>query len=134
MTIGVSMNGIKKLKLAILAILFLGAGVTLAQDTLRIGLVLPPEGEGPVGELARDALQGATFAVEEFEFNAMLVNLTLDVQIEHADTAEDAVAAADRLAEGETELAGIAGGFDLETTTALSAWAEEQGIPFLNLA
>src|SRR5690554_3416561 len=106
----------------------------LAQDTLRIGVIVPPAGEGPAGELARDALQGATFAVEEFEFNAMLVNLTLDVQIEHAADGEEAVAAADRLAEGETELAGIAGGFDLETATALSGWAEEQGIPFLNLA
>lgn len=109
--------------------------LALAQgDTLRIGMVLPPESDGPAGELARDALQGATFAFEEFEFNAMLVDLTLDVQVEHADTAEEAVAAADRLAEGEVELAGIAGGFDLETTAALSGWAEEQGMPFLNLA
>ena len=128
------MNGLKKLSLAVAILVLLAAGTALAQDTLRIGLVLPPEGDGPTGELARDALQGATFAVEEFEFNAMLVNLTLDVQIEHAATADEAVAAADRLAEGETGLAGIAGGFDLETATALSGWAEEQGIPFLNLA
>src|SRR5690625_7311813 len=105
--IGVLMNRFKKLRLALAALALLAAGAALAQDTLRIGLVLPPEGEGPAGELARDALQGATFAVAEFEFNAMLVNLTLDVQIEHAATAQDAVTAANRLAEGETELVGI---------------------------
>ena len=121
-------------KRAILTLILLLVPAALAQDTLRIGVIVPPAGEGIQGELARDARQGAAFATEEFEFNAMLVNLSLDVQIEEAASAEEAVAAADRLLDSETELAGIAGGFDLATAAALSEWAEERQIPFLNLA
>jgi len=110
------------------------AATALAQDTLRIGVIVPPAGEGPSGELARDALQGATFATEEFEFNAMLVNLDLQVVIDEAATAEEALAAADRMADNEVPLMGIAGGFDFDSAAALSRWAEEHELPFLNLA
>lgn len=123
-----------RMKIYTVAVLLGLLSIASAQDTLRIGVIVPPSSEGPAGELARDALQGATFAIEEFEFNAMLVNLDLDVVIEEAASAEEAIAAAERIADHEVALAGIAGGFDLETAHALSQWAEEQQVPFLNLA
>ena len=120
-------------KLIMGSALLLFAGLVMAQETVHIGMILPPEGDGPTGELARDALNGANFAIEEFGFNAMLYEVNLDVQIEHAGTPEEAVAAAERIADSEVAPIGIAGGFDTETTAALSAWAAENQVPFLNL-
>jgi ABC-type branched-subunit amino acid transport system substrate-binding protein len=94
-------------------------------------MVLPDATEGPAGAVSRGALQGATFAEEEFGFNAMLLGIELELLIEQAGSPAEAVAAFGRLA--EQEVTGVAGGFDHATTLALSQAAAEAGIPFLNL-
>ncbi|HLR45962.1 MAG TPA: ABC transporter substrate-binding protein, partial [Deinococcales bacterium] len=126
-----------RLKLYGLLIALLLLPLTLAQEeggTLRLGVIVPAAAAGPAGELARDARQGAEFAFEEFEFNAMLTELDLQVEIIEADDADTAVSAADELAADEDGLDGLAGGFDHDTALALSAWAEEHDVPFINLA
>ena len=126
-----------RLKLYGLLVALLLLPLTLAQEeggTLRLGVIVPAAAAGPAGELARDARQGAEFAFEEFEFNAMLTELDLQVEIIEADDADTAVSAADELAADEDGLDGLAGGFDHDTALALSAWAEEHDVPFINLA
>lgn len=122
----------KKLHVVLLALL-LPAACAQEGGTLRLGVIVPEETAGPAGELARDVRQGAEFAFEEFEFNAMLTELDLQVEISEAGDAEAAVAAAAALAAAEGGLDGLAGGFDHATALALSEWAEGEGIPFINL-
>src|SRR5690625_1476303 len=122
----------RKLHVLLLAVL-LPAAFAQEGGTLRLGVIVPEETTGPAGELARDARQGAEFASEEFEFNAMLTGLDLQVEISEAADSDAAVAAAAGLAADEDGLDGLAGGFDHETALALSEWAEGEGIPFINL-
>lgn len=115
------------------ALLLLVPAFAQEGGTLRLGIIVPEEAEGPAGELARDARQGAEFAAEEFEFNAMLTDLELLVEIIEAGSPDAAVDAAAELAASETGLDGLAGSFDHATALALSQWAEEQEIPYINL-
>jgi len=112
-----------------------GAAAQLAGETIRIGIILPevdPEAaEGWQSELADEIEHGAILGQEEHTFNAQMLGADFNVLFETASGAEAAVAAADRLlAEG---VYGIAGGYSIEEAVALGQWAEEHGVPFLNI-
>lgn len=107
------------------ALILLSLGMAAAQDTLRIGIVLPDD-DGPV---TRSAVQGATFAAEEFALNASLFGIELDVVIRQDD--DPAAAAAELIEEG---VIGLAGGLDYGSALALSQAAAAAEVPFLNIA
>ncbi len=112
------------------------AGVAAAQGMptgpLTVGVVLPAEtGDLLADAVARSAADGATMADEEFAFNAEMLGIEFSVATREASGADAVVAAAEELlAEGAYV---ISGGFSLEEAVALSAWAAESGVPFLNV-
>src|SRR5690625_3511699 len=122
----------RKLHVLLLAVL-LPAAFAQEGGTLRPGVIVAVETPGPAGEVARDARQGAEFVSEEFEFDATLTGLDLQVERSEAADSDAAVAAAAGLAADEDGLDGLAGGFDHDPALALAEWAEGQGIPFLHL-
>lgn len=127
---------------AVLALMLLLTISASAQEepeqSLRIGLILPGSGEaeGTAGMLrdvvAESALMGATFAEEEFGFNAELLGLQLELLTVRADGAEEAREAAEQLL-AEEEIFALVGGFDEGSALALAELAEQREIPFLNI-
>ncbi|MEX2541454.1 MAG: ABC transporter substrate-binding protein [Trueperaceae bacterium] len=107
-------------------------------QSLRIGLILPgPDAaEGTAGTLsnavAESALMGATFAEEEFGFNAELLGLRLELLTVRADGADGAREAAEQLL-AEEEVFALVGGFGAGSALALAELAEQREIPFLNI-
>lgn len=108
-----------------------------AQDEIvRIGFVLPTHtGQMPVAldsqMLAGEAaLMGAVMGEEDFGFTTK--GDTLKVLIGSAPNAAAAARTAERLMAVE-QISAIVGGFGTDQARALSAVAEEQKIPFLNI-
>lgn len=100
-----------------------------------IGIILPEVADDAPAwqrELAEQVEHGAILGEEEHAFNSELLGITFDVFYETGSGPEGAVAAAERLR--EQGVLGIAGGFTLEEAVALGEWANEAGLPFLNLA
>lgn len=108
----------------------------LLQEGIRIGVIVPEVPAGGAGELAaavaRSAEQGAILAEEEYQIHAEMMKVELSVLTATA-TGADVIAAAERLV-GDEGVFGMIGGYDAEEAAVLGAWAEERGIPFLNVA
>lgn len=101
---------------------------------VRIGIILPSVADDAPNwqrELAEQVEHGAILGAEEHAFNAELLGIEFDVLFERASGPEAAVAAAQRLA--DSGVLGVAGGYSLEEAAALGAWAENAGLPFLNI-
>jgi ABC transporter substrate binding protein (PQQ-dependent alcohol dehydrogenase system) len=114
-------------------------GVSNAQiadvGDIVIGVLLPapPADASPAATVARAAEQGTTMVFEEFDFNAMLVGLTLKIPTRTVAGADEAVAAAAELVEAEGAFALLGGYGSVDETLAVMRWAEERGVPFLNV-
>lgn len=128
--------GYYPLLLAILAAALICAFATGARaqedegPRIAIGVVLPVGGEGDphLAKLIGSVEKGATMAAEEFIFNATLFGVDFSVAIEQG---EDVLAVADQLRDDGIDA--IVGGITDTDARALSAWAADQGVPFVNL-
>lgn len=105
------------------------------EGPIRIGIILPTPPEGATEpwqfELASQYEHGAILGEEEHLFNSQLLGVDFAVLYEYANGPEEALAAAERLL--EQGAFGIAGAYSIEELMVLGAWAEERGIPFMNL-
>lgn len=100
---------------------------------MSIGAIAPDR-NGTILEEAVDraVAQGLEMVTDEFGFNAEMLNIDFAVTTEFVATAEEAVNAAERLL-SEQEIHVLIGGWGgLEITRALSDWAAENRIPFIN--
>ncbi len=122
----------------LLSLFGVGSSQTTEPVSVKIGIILPAKlAEGEAGAelynaVSEAARQGVTMAQEEFGFNAELLGMKLEVFISEASDAASATQAAEILV-NEKKVFALAGGYDLEQTLALSQFAEEQPIPFLNM-
>jgi ABC-type branched-subunit amino acid transport system substrate-binding protein len=109
------------------------AGSTLANG-IRIGVIVPDADSGTplAAALAMAAEQGAIMAEEEHLFNADLFGIEFEVHMERASGAGAVTTAADRLHD-EAGVLAVIGGFDAAEADALSAWALDRGLPYLNV-
>jgi len=130
-------NALRIVALATLPVALLAgpASAQLGPDgDIKIGIILPdiPE-DAPAWrqELPEQVLHGAVLGQEEVAFNAELLGIGFEVFFENATGPEAAVAAAERMA--EEGVLGVVGGYSLEEALALGDWAEESGIPFINI-
>ena len=99
---------------------------------VHMGLILPDKGTTPLQEaIANSAAGGATYAEDDFAFNAELVGIDFKLFRETA-SGSAVVAAADKLvAQGAFA---VIGGFTYAETRALSIWSKARNVPFINLA
>ena len=104
-----------------------------ALSRVHIGVILPATTNTADlrFSVAQSARQGAIMAQEEFELNASMFEIDFAVVTAEAD-GSDVLAAAERLV-NEQHVFALAGGFNSEEARLLSAWAAEQGVPFVNL-
>lgn len=111
------------------------AAQVIIAEPMRIGVVLPTlDPAAPAWEqaVARGAAQGALIAEDEFVFNAEMLGMQMSLVRAEAATPEEAVAAAQRLVADEGVYA-LIGGYDNAQAAAISAWAAEANVPFLNV-
>ena len=108
------------------------AAQEVLEGTIRVGVVLPQTSQDdPLAAAVIDAAtQGLVMAEEEFAFNAELFGVGFELITAEAPEGTAAEAAQGLIDEGAFA---VIGGFGLEDATALSAWAEESGVPFLNV-
>jgi len=102
------------------------------EGTVRVGVILPePPGDDPLQAAVIEAAEhGIVMAQEEFAFNAEMFGITFEVVTSTAP-ADDVTATAQTLVEDEGVFALIGGlGSDAQ---ALGDWAEERGVPFINI-
>jgi ABC transporter substrate binding protein (PQQ-dependent alcohol dehydrogenase system) len=134
-------RGILRVRFAALALALLGIaasfGVSLAQQPsleIVIGLVGPDRSAGDELEAAVDRAvrQGHEMVTDEFGLNAGMLGIDFRVPYAGVADADAAVAAAARLVDEEGAFALVGGWGGLDVATALSDWAAERGIPFLN--
>ncbi len=100
---------------------------------VHIGVLLPelkPEAGPFWAEIAKAAREGTIATEEDFAFNAELVGMDFKVLTE-TPVRGDVAAAAQRLVDAGAFA--IMGGYTNAETRALGAWAEQKGIPFLNI-
>ncbi len=100
---------------------------------VHIGVLLPEEKPeaGPFwAEIAKAAREGTIITEEDFAFNAELVGMDFKVLTE-APVRGDVTAAAQKLLDAGAFA--IMGGYTNAETRALGVWAEQKGIPFINL-
>ncbi|MBM9595471.1 ABC transporter substrate-binding protein [Roseitranquillus sediminis] len=97
-----------------------------------VGVILPEVGqdESLRAALVEDVEQGAVMAAEEFSMNASLFGIDFQVVVEHSPAARETAA---RLRQ-EHGVAAVVGGIGRGDAGELSAWAEESGVPFVNVA
>ncbi|MCC6736145.1 MAG: ABC transporter substrate-binding protein [Bauldia sp.] len=111
------------------------AAQAIIAEPMRIGVILPavdPAAPAWDQAVARGAAQGALIAEDEFVFNAEMLGMQMSLVRAEAATPEDAVAAAQRLV-AEDGVYAIIGGYDDAEAAALSAWAAEANVPFINV-
>jgi ABC transporter substrate binding protein (PQQ-dependent alcohol dehydrogenase system) len=107
--------------------------IPMFDKPVRIGVLLPEENPaaGPFwAEIAKAAREGTIATEEDFVFNAELVGMDFKV-LTKAPVRGDVVAAAQRLID-EGAFA-VMGGYTNPEARALGAWAEQKGIPFINI-
>lgn len=114
----------------------MGPAISQAQLDLNvvIGVIAPDRTDGDALQQAVDEAvrQGHEMVTDEFGQNASMLGIEFDVPMLSASTAEEAVAAAERLVDEEGAYAILGGWGGLEVAEALSVWSQERGIPFLN--
>lgn len=104
-------------------------------EPMKIGVVLPvAAADAPDFQQAfvRGADQGAVLAEEEFSFNAEMLDMVFQIVRAPGGTPEEAVATAQRLVDEEGVYA-IIGGYSDAEALALSEWAAEAHVPFVNV-
>ena len=116
---------------------FVAAQESNLPASLTVPVIVPTVGpdDGPLAAaVERAARQGAEMVRDEFSFNASLLGVTLNVPIVHATGPSAVVEAAEATLAEHADVVAIVGGFGgTEETVALSAWAADRGVPFLNV-
>ncbi len=130
--------GVRSIALA-LALLALAGSISVAvaqQPSLEIviGMVGPerPDGDELDAAVDRAVRQGHEMVTDEFGMNASMLGIDFRVPYEGVADADAAVAAAERLVGEEGAYALVGGWGGLEIARALSDWAAERGVPFVN--
>jgi ABC-type branched-subunit amino acid transport system substrate-binding protein len=102
---------------------------------IRIGVILPEPSASDESSLRDQVIEmarmGLVMAEEEHSFNSEMFGIEFAVITGHAPEGQ-AANVAERILT-EDGVFGIAGGFDEAEARALGEWAEERGIPFLNV-
>jgi len=100
---------------------------------VRIGVLLPEEkpAAGPLwAEIVKSAREGLVATEEDFVFNAELVGMDFKA-IAESPVGGDLIAAAQKLL--DQGAFAIMGGYTNVEARTLGVWAEQKGIPFVNL-
>ncbi|MDR9391759.1 MAG: ABC transporter substrate-binding protein [Trueperaceae bacterium] len=99
-----------------------------------IGVVAPDRPQGDAFDAAVDEAvrQGHEMVLDEFTMNASMLGIEFSVPIEAASDVESALAAARTLVDERGAMAIVGGWGGLDVAQALSDWAHERGIAFVN--
>jgi ABC transporter substrate binding protein (PQQ-dependent alcohol dehydrogenase system) len=121
--------------MAFVAVFGTATGQAGLETGFHVGIILPgpgAEADAIGAAVARAAAQGAEMANDEFGFNAEMLEYEFSAEAAVADGPGAVVAAAQTLLD-EHGVYGIVGGFDAAEAEALAGWADEAGVPFINV-